>query len=41
VEAERAFSASALLLTKIRSSLSDESIDNLTFLRSYFILKNE
>jgi len=41
VEAERAFSASALLLTKICSSLSDESIDNLTFLRSYFILKNE
>lgn len=41
VEAERAFSASALLLTKIRSSLSDESIDNLTFLRSYFINKNE
>ncbi|GBN06068.1 hypothetical protein AVEN_185285-1 [Araneus ventricosus] len=37
--AERAFSAAALLLTKLRSRLSDKSIDCLCFLKSYF--KNE
>ena len=36
-EAERAFSAAGLFLTKIRSSLSDRSIDNLCLLRKYFL----
>lgn len=36
VDAERAFSAAGLLVTKIRSMLSDKSVDNLCFLRSYF-----
>ena len=32
VEAERAFSACGLFVTKFRSQLSDESIDKLCFL---------
>ena len=36
-EAERAFSAAGLFLTKIRSSLSDQSIDNLCLLRKHFL----
>ena len=36
VEAERTFSAAGLFLPKIRSSLSDRSLDNLVFLRKYF-----
>lgn len=35
-EAERAFSAAGLFLTKIRSSLSDQSINDLCLLRKYF-----
>ena len=35
VEAERAFSSAGLFITKIRSQLSDRSIDSLCFLR-YF-----
>ena len=36
VEAERAFSSAGLFVTKIRSRLSDESIDCLCFLRKFF-----
>lgn len=37
VEAERAFSAAGLFITKLRSKLSDRSIDCLCFLKSYFM----
>ena len=36
VEAERAFSAAGLFVTKLRSCLSDKSLNALTFLRSYY-----
>ncbi|XP_045128679.1 uncharacterized protein LOC123516756 [Portunus trituberculatus] len=36
VESERAFSAAGLFITKLRSKLSDHSIDCLCFLKSYF-----
>ena len=36
VEAERAFSAAGVLCTKVRSRLSDKSLDMLCFLRSYY-----
>ena len=36
VEAERAFSTVGLFVVKLRSRLSDESIDALTFLKKYF-----
>lgn len=36
VDSERAFSNAGLLCTKVRARLSDESIDTLSFLRSYF-----
>ena len=36
VEAERAFSAARTLCTKIRSRLSDATLDTLCFLRSYY-----
>lgn len=36
VEAERAFSAAGILCTKIRSRLSDATLDTLCFLRSYY-----
>ena len=39
VEAERAFSAAGMFITKLRSSLSDNSIDKLCFLRK-FLLKH-
>ncbi|GFS89091.1 uncharacterized protein TNCV_1258471 [Trichonephila clavipes] len=39
VEAERAFSAAGLFITKLRTRLSDKSINCLCFLKSYF--KNE
>ncbi|GFS69405.1 uncharacterized protein TNCV_4012021 [Trichonephila clavipes] len=39
VKAERAFSAVGLFVTKLRTSLSDKSINCLCFLKSYF--KNE
>lgn len=37
VESERAFSAAGTICTKIRSRLSDNSIDKLCFLRAFFI----
>jgi len=36
VEPERAFSSAGYLCSKIRSSLGDETLDELSFLRSYF-----
>lgn len=36
VEAERAFSAAGLFLTKLRSRLGDQSIDTLCFLRAFY-----
>ena len=41
VEAERAFSAAELFITKLRSRLSDNSIDALCFLRTYYIQKGK
>ena len=35
VEAERCFTAAGLLVTKLRSSMSDYQIDLLCFMRSY------
>ena len=40
VEAERAFSAAGLFVTKMRSSLSDNSIDTLCFLRHHLLKLN-
>ena len=40
VEAERAFSAAGLFVTKLRSRLSDKSLNALTFLHSYY-MKNK
>ena len=40
VEAERAFFAAGLLVTKLRSRLSDKSLNVLIFLRSYY-MKNK
>lgn len=40
VESERAFSAAALICTKIRSRLRDDSLDKLAFLRAYFMKTN-
>ena len=37
VEPERAFSAASLFCTKIRSSLDDDTLDALCFLRAYFL----
>lgn len=36
VESERAFSAAGLICTKIRTSLSDKTIDPICLLRAYF-----
>ena len=36
VEAKRAFSADGIFCTKLRSRLSDNSIDTLCFLRAYY-----
>ena len=36
VESERDFSATGLFITKIRSRLSDDTLDSLCFLKSYF-----
>lgn len=41
VEAERVFSAGGLFLTKLRSSMSDKTLDKLIFLKLFFPLKNE
>jgi hypothetical protein len=40
VEPERVFSEYGRTITKIRSSLHDESVDLLTFLRGYFKTEN-
>ena len=37
VEAERAFSAAGLFVTKMRCRLGDKIIDELCFLRKYFV----
>ena len=37
VEAERAFAAAGLFVTKMRCRLSKENIDELCFLRKYFL----
>lgn len=41
VESERAFSAAGLFCTKIRSALSDPTLNVLCFLRYYFINKEK
>ena len=41
VEAECAFSTAGCLCTKIRSSLSDNTLDALCFIRSYYLAKNK
>ena len=41
VEAERVFSAGGLFLTKLRTSMSDKTLDKLIFLKLFFALKNE
>ena len=41
VESERAFSASEVICTKIRSSMNDETLDAIAFLRAYFIDEKE
>jgi len=41
VEAEQAFSAAVLFATKIRSRLSDQSVNALSFLRSYYKKMNK
>ncbi len=40
IESERAFSALGLFITKIRTRLSDKSIDHLCFLKHYFRSQN-
>lgn len=37
VEAERAFSAAGLIVTKIRAQMKSDLNDSLCFLRSYFL----
>lgn len=37
IESERAFSAAGLFITKIRTSLSDKSVNVLCFLRNFFM----
>ena len=41
VEAERVFSAGGLFLTKLRSRMSDSTLDKLIFFKLFFALKNE
>lgn len=36
VDVERIFSSSGLIVKKLRTRLSDQSIDNLLFLKHYF-----
>jgi hAT family C-terminal dimerisation region len=37
VESERCFSASGNIVTKLRSSMNDDTLDAISFLRSHFI----
>ena len=37
VESERAFSASGMVVTKMRTSLDDNAVNMLCFLRSYLL----
>ena len=39
IEAERAFSAVGLFITKLRTRLADKSINNLSFLRNFYSKK--
>ena len=39
VESERAFSAAGLFVSKLRTSLSDNSVDMLCFMRSHLLKK--
>ena len=41
VEAERVFSAAGLYFTKLRTRMSDRTIDRLIFLKFFIPLKNE
>ena len=41
VEAERVFSAGGLFLTKLRSSMSDMTLDKLMFLKFFFKLRKD
>lgn len=41
VEAERAFSSAVTFATKLRSRLSDSTLDTLVFLRAYFIFTKQ
>ena len=41
VEAERVFSAGGLFLTKLRSSMSDKTLDKLIFFKLLFALKKQ
>ena len=41
LESERAFSVAGSFITKVRSSLSDRSVDMLCFLKAYFLAKAE
>lgn len=41
VESERAFSAAGLICTKLRSSLNDNTLDTMCFLRQHFNQKQE
>ena len=41
LQIERLFSAGALFLTKLRSSMSDSTLDKLIFFKLFFALKNE
>ena len=40
VEAERSFSAAGLFVTKLRTTLNDETVDTLCFLRSHLLNKS-
>lgn len=41
VESERAFSAAGLICTKLRSSLNDNTLNTMCFLRQHFKQKEE
>ena len=40
-ESERSFSSVGLFLTKLRTRLSDKSVDNLFVLRSHFLISQK